>query len=274
MTADASVRFRWIQAIAVVGMILLAVMLILPAMQQARESARRTQSKNNLKQIWLALGNYVDTYQHLPAGGTFDSEGGGYHGWLTTLLPYLDSAPLTWQIDFQQPWDAPYNAGCFHLRFPVMFNPSIDGPPLDGFPVTHYSANSNLLSANSSAKWSDVLDQSQTFVAAELGGDFVPWGCPYNWRPLRTLTDTPRTYGRIENRGCHFVLVDGSVRWIGADVPEGILVALRGSNPQQDAATDLHVRRPSAFPYPANARSPWPSSNHRPNPQRDSTHSR
>lgn len=256
MTADASVRFRWIQAVAVVGMILLVVLLFLPAVEQSRESARRTQSKNNLKQICLALWNYQDTFVCLPAGGTFDSEGRGHHGWGIATLPYLEASPLYSQIDFKQPWDAPYNAGCFHIRLRPLINPSIDTSSTQGFALSHYSANSNLLGANSWVKLSAIPNPSQTFIAGELGGDFVPWGCPYNWRPLLGLTDTPRTYGRIENYGGHFAMVDGSVRWVSPDVSKEVFTALRGSNLAGDLAKELHIKRPASFPYPSDARTP------------------
>lgn len=261
MTADASVRFRWIQAIAVAGMILLVVLLFLPAVEQSRESARRTQSKNNLKQIWLALDCYQEVNRRLPAGGTFDSDGRGYHGWMGAIHFYMECMPPDPMFDPGQPWDAPVNAGHYHYRFSALMNPSIPVDSLDGFAVTHYSANSNLFGANSAVKWSDIPDLTQTFIAAELGGDFVPWGCPYNWRPLRTLTDTPRTYGRIENIGGHFAMADGSVRWIGPNVSGEVLTALRGANLTGDTSKVMKIRRPNSFPYPANARTPYRDNN-------------
>ncbi|HEY4260516.1 MAG TPA: DUF1559 domain-containing protein, partial [Schlesneria sp.] len=94
MVIDASVRSRWIQAIAIAGVILLAALLLLPAIQQAREAARRTQSKNNLKQFGLALNNYHDSHQSWPAGGTFSRDGHGMHGWAILLIPYLEASPL------------------------------------------------------------------------------------------------------------------------------------------------------------------------------------
>ena len=126
MAIDASVRLRWIQAGALAGMIVLAVVLLLPAVQQAREASRRVQSRNNLKQIGLALGNYHDTHQCFPPGGTFDESGRDYHGWAIQLMPYLDSAPLQSQIDFKQPWDSPRNAEAFRIRLRPFINPSIN----------------------------------------------------------------------------------------------------------------------------------------------------
>jgi prepilin-type processing-associated H-X9-DG protein len=247
MVIDASVRSRWIQAMAIAGVIVLAVLLLLPAVQQAREAARRTQSRNNLKQIGLALGSYHDTFQHWPAGGTFDQNGRGMHGWEIALFPYLEASTLHRWIDYEQPWDAPHNAGCYAFRLPYFINPSIDPSSTrvlrkNEFAISHYSASSNLLAANSGVKLTEIESRSETFAMGELGGDFVPWGCPYNWRPLRGLTDAPRTYGRIENIGGNFLMVDGSVRWIAPDASHEVLAKLRGSNLAGDEAARTQSR--------------------------------
>ena len=263
---DASVRWRWMHALAVTGIVVLAVILILPAIQQQREAARRTQSKNNLKQMGLALGNYHDTHQCFPPGGTFDSASRGYHGWGIQMYPYLDSSPLFNQVNFNQPWNSPDNADCFRLKLYVFLNPSIDAPKSEpGFSITHYSANSHLMAANSCVRLWDVEDAGSMFAMGELGGDFIPWGCPYNWRPLQGLTNTPRTYGRIENFGGQFVMVDSSVRWISPDIDPEVLAKLRGPDLASKAGARLCIVRPESFPFPANARErPQPTSRHRP----------
>ena len=92
--------FTLIELLVVIAIIAVLVAILLPAVQQAREAARRTQCKNNLKQLGLALANYEETY------GTFVANGGGTNSpWSTTnasnygrisfyipLLPYLDEA--------------------------------------------------------------------------------------------------------------------------------------------------------------------------------------
>jgi type II secretory pathway pseudopilin PulG len=254
VSLDASVLWRWIQAGVVVGLIVTALALVLPAIQQAREAARRSQSKNNLKQFGLALHNYHEAINRFPPGGTFDSAGAGYHGWFTMLWPYLEASPIPYRIRHDEPWDSPYNAAFFRWNPAVMLNPSIrDDTGEDEFGLAHYSANSHLLAANSSVQLSEIDDTANTFIAGELGGDFVPWGCPYNWRPLPGLSTTPRTYGRPENIGGHFLMVDGTVRWVNPDVSTDVLNQLRGPDLAEAAAAGITITRPKSFPAPPDA---------------------
>ncbi|MDB5337691.1 MAG: hypothetical protein JWN70_3310 [Planctomycetaceae bacterium] len=82
--------FTLIELLVVIAIIAVLIALLLPAVQQAREAARRSQCKNNLKQLGLALHNYHDTANTLPPGFI----GGNNWGWNTMLLPGLDQAPL------------------------------------------------------------------------------------------------------------------------------------------------------------------------------------
>jgi prepilin-type processing-associated H-X9-DG protein len=89
--------------------------LILPAVQQAREAARRGQCKNNLKQIGLALQNYHGNRNTFPPGyiSNFDGSGndtGPGWGWGVMILPELDQSPLQDRIAFTQPIEAAGNA--------------------------------------------------------------------------------------------------------------------------------------------------------------------
>lgn len=82
--------FTLIELLVVIAIIAVLIALLLPAVQQAREAARRSQCKNNVKQLGLALHNYHDTANTLPPGYI----GVNNWGWNTMLLPGLDQAPL------------------------------------------------------------------------------------------------------------------------------------------------------------------------------------
>ncbi|MAX40008.1 DUF1559 domain-containing protein [Gimesia sp.] len=89
--------FTLIELLVVIAIIAILIALLLPAVQQAREAARRSQCKNNLKQIGLAMHNYLDAFTTFPIGGLKNSRG---PNWRVGLLPYFDQAPAYNQVSF------------------------------------------------------------------------------------------------------------------------------------------------------------------------------
>lgn len=88
--------FTLIELLVVIAIIAVLIALLLPAVQQAREAARRSQCKNNLKQLGLAVHNYHDVYNMLPLGWYQGgcNQGSGHFSAMARLLPYMDQAPL------------------------------------------------------------------------------------------------------------------------------------------------------------------------------------
>ncbi len=102
--------FTLVELLVVIAIIGILVALLLPAIQAAREAARRTECNNNLKQFALAAQNYHDVYQKLPAFSYSRVSGGSMVGvWEgfsahTMLLPYMEQQALFDRIDFNVPW--------------------------------------------------------------------------------------------------------------------------------------------------------------------------
>jgi prepilin-type N-terminal cleavage/methylation domain-containing protein len=108
--------FTLIELLVVIAIIAILIALLLPAVQQAREAARRTQCKNNLKQMGLALHNYMDVFGRLPPAGIHNVEITNNNGlspssastswgpsWITLSLPYFEQANLYAQYNFTGP---------------------------------------------------------------------------------------------------------------------------------------------------------------------------
>jgi prepilin-type N-terminal cleavage/methylation domain-containing protein/prepilin-type processing-associated H-X9-DG protein len=154
------VGFTLIELLVVIAIIAVLVALLLPAVQQAREAARRSQCKNSLKQLGLALHNYHEIAGMFPfeCGGTgWWVAGSGNWGRLSgtiLLLPYLDQAPLYNKIATAQPggalngmypamgpepWD--WNYPAWQVQLPVLRCPSdkYTGPSNSPFGKTNYA---------------------------------------------------------------------------------------------------------------------------------------
>jgi prepilin-type N-terminal cleavage/methylation domain-containing protein len=96
LPAAASLRgFTLVELLVVIAIIAVLIALLLPAVQAARESARATQCKSSIRQVGLALHNYHDIHQRLPAGWISDTPAGtpGW-GWMVSLLPQMEQGPL------------------------------------------------------------------------------------------------------------------------------------------------------------------------------------
>ncbi len=107
--------FTLIELLVVIAIIAILIALLLPAVQQAREAARRTQCRNNLKQLGLAMHNYHDNHNRFPhsqaryTNGPANANEVGDFSWIAFALPYLDQAPLYNQIQFSPPVGVVWN---------------------------------------------------------------------------------------------------------------------------------------------------------------------
>ena len=214
----------------VVGAVLIA--LLLPAVHQAREAARRTQSRNNLKQIGLAMHNYHDTFNTFPPGGIYTEKNEPYQSWMTSILPFVDQSYVHTMIDTNQPWTSPMNQPAFQVVIPTFLNPTVEiqHSTVGGLGASHYAANSQLLVKNGMRQIREITDgTSNTILAGDVAAGFKAWGDPDNLRdPAAGFGTNSDQFGNpASQRGVvQMLLTDGSVRAISIDINPQTLKAL------------------------------------------------
>jgi prepilin-type N-terminal cleavage/methylation domain-containing protein len=185
--------FTLIELLVVIAIIAVLIALLLPAVQQAREAARRTQCKNNLMQIGLALQNYVMAHDVLPPG-TQNATGpilsvedvDQYHmGWIVQVLPYFEQGNVYNHVDFKNSVYAPQNAAVRSRRLNVLNCPSDPGMRVGAtIATTNYNGVHNdyetaidvnqngVLFLNSSIRFDQITDgSSNTFFVMEARSD-------------------------------------------------------------------------------------------------------
>jgi prepilin-type N-terminal cleavage/methylation domain-containing protein len=130
MQNPARPAFTLIELLVVIAIIAILVALLLPAVQQAREAARRTQCKNNLVQIGLALLNYEMAHECLPPGSVdpnrpIRNEAKGYHvGWIVQVLPYIEQGNTFQHFNFSVGVYDPANKAASAVHIGILACPS------------------------------------------------------------------------------------------------------------------------------------------------------
>ena len=170
--------FTLIELLVVIAIIAVLIALLLPAVQQAREAARRSQCKNNLKQIGLAIHNYHDTMNVFPlatAGAVTKPN------WRVFLLPYLDQAPLYNRLDLIS-GDFAGSGTAF----------SGNNTVLTGLTVTVYNCPSSPLDPNNAVSNNTATKRAQTHRYIGISG-----ATPDPAVPARTDQCGAGSYGSI-----------------------------------------------------------------------------
>lgn len=218
-----------IEFLVVFVIIAILVALMIPASRGSRGAARRTQCKNNLKQLGLALHNYHDTYGSFPPAYTVDDAGNRLHSWRTLILPFIDQAPLYATIDLSKPWDDPVNAQAFETSLPAYQCPSATIEPGQTTYVT-IAGEDHAFSETTGRTFSEIKDgTSNTVMVIEVAAsDTVHWMSPHDvdgeyFAGLNKYSELSHT------GGLQVLFADGSVRYI----------AIEGTSEQRTALSTI-----------------------------------
>jgi hypothetical protein len=212
--------------LTVLGIGTVVVALMLPGVRRAREPARRSQCRNNLKQIGLALHNYEADYHALPPAYTVDADGKPLHSWRTLILPYLDQRRLYETIDLSKPWDDRANAEAGKTGVWAYHCPSDPGPPNHTTYLACVGSNACFRPAEPRliSEITDGLAQTLMIMEVPLERS-VLWMSPNDADEAFVMSIGSESK-LVHAGGMHAALCDGSVRFLSVTIPAATRRAL------------------------------------------------
>lgn len=245
--------FTLIELLVVIAIIAILIALLLPAVQQAREAARRTQCCNNLKQIGLATHNYLDVYKVLPKAGpglastptATTLAPGGKLSWGAALLPMLDQASMYNGFNVNEWYTSTTNAPIAKTNLPFFIcpsNPDADKPKPDGISPLGATSTTVLWGRN---------DYGANYGERGLRCDPSPAGStnrPCNNTHADGTPRGPAVLGTSRCLGLHHI-TDGTSNtiWIG-EAPRAWFGIWAGIKNMHDQSVPLNSRRGFAWP--------------------------
>ena len=242
---------RWVKYL-VIAVLLLSwpAMWLRGAVTQARAASNRSSCNCQLKQFGLAFHNYHDTYGTFPPAFVLGPDGRKWHSWRVLILPMLEQSPLYDEYKFDEPWDGPNNRKLL-AKMPDVF--ACPARPCEAKPavvmsigVLACSDEPSPSAANGYTSYAAVLGKdcafrgvkpvnvkeitdgiSSTLLIGECTRTKIPWTKPEDIEiAIHPTLGDPKGFSGPHDGGSHFLVADGTVKFIITTTPQAIVDAL------------------------------------------------
>lgn len=221
------------------GIAVVLIALLLPAVRSARPAAERNTCGNQLHQIAIAIRGYLDAHHALPALYTTDADGKPLHSWRTLILPYLEEHQLYDSIDLTKPWDDPANSEACK-KIPSGYQcPAGSGGDARTTYLAVVTPNS-LLQPGAPKHLTSITDGEKTLMVIEVDLDHaVPWMAPIDADEEMVMAIGP--HSKLAHPGIvGGAFADCHVEFLSSDMPadqrRAMLRAASKAESMEDAA--------------------------------------
>ncbi len=200
--------------------------MLMPAVQAAREAARRAQCVNNLKQIALGMHNYESANGAFPSAAITDKQGKALLSWRVAILPFIEQGPLYKKFKLDEPWDSPHNKELLKFMPPTYLCPSAG--TVEPFATTYqvFAGNGALFERDKGARIAAITDGTSNTIMAVEADQAVPWTKPDDLSFDAGAAQALLGAGSSHPGGFNVAMADGSVRFVGSTVNRSLLRAL------------------------------------------------
>jgi prepilin-type processing-associated H-X9-DG protein len=204
---------------------------LIDAVHKIRDSAKRMQSQNNLKQIALAMHNYHDTFGAFPPAAIYDKNGKPLLSWRVMILPFVEQDNLYKEFHLDEPWDSEHNKKLL-AQMPPIYRAEEEDAKKHLTRYLGFAGKNALFDGAKGIRMADITDGTSNTIMVAEAAKGVPWtkpeDIPFGDGKLLPLVVNPK------KGGFNAAFCDGSVHFLRKTVKEAVmrlLVQINDGNP-------------------------------------------
>jgi prepilin-type processing-associated H-X9-DG protein len=214
------------------------IALLLPAVQSAREAARRAQCINNLKQIALAMHDYFSANGAFPMPAITDKDGKPLLSWRVAILPYIEQAELYNKFKLDEPWDSPHNKALLKEMPPTYLCPSRRSVEPNTTTYRVFVGPSAMFESGQATDLTTVTDGTSNTILVVEAREAVPWTKPDVLEFDPQAKPSLFGAGSPHPGGFNATFGDGSVRFLKNSINLNVFKALVTRNGGEVVSSD------------------------------------